>query len=85
MQFVHRVLGTVLLGAVLTLWLRARHRVSGLQRSALYALLVLVAFQYLLGVYTLIHVVPLVPAVMHQGCAALVVLALVVLGRSSRV
>lgn len=37
----------------------------------------LVSLQYGLGVYTLIEQVPIVPAVMHQGCASLVLLALV--------
>jgi cytochrome c oxidase assembly protein subunit 15 len=83
-QFVHRVLGTVLLAAVIALWLRARTRVDGLQRNALHALLGLMAVQYVLGVYTLVNVVPLVAAVAHQGCAALVVLALAVLARASR-
>ena len=83
-QFVHRLLGTLLLLAVAGLWLRYRARCSGPQRLALHLLFALVSAQYLLGVYTLVNAVPIVAAVTHQGCAALVVLALVVLGRVSR-
>lgn len=77
-QFMHRLLGTVLLLFVAFVWLRyrasARDRV---QRRFLHLLFALVVCQYVLGVYTLVNVVPLVPAVMHQGCAALLVVALV--------
>ncbi|MFM7273155.1 MAG: COX15/CtaA family protein, partial [Gammaproteobacteria bacterium] len=83
-QFLHRVLGTLLLLAVGWLWFRHRHEArDAAQRLALDALAVLVLFQYALGVYTLVKVVPLVPAVMHQGCAALVVFALVAVFRAS--
>lgn len=76
-QFVHRWLGTALLAAAAWLWLRYRGGADAFLRRSLDAFLALVCVQYLLGVYTLVKVVPLVPAVMHQGCAALVVLALV--------
>lgn len=77
-QFVHRLLGTVLLGFVAWVWMRFRHQARDLlQQRFLHLLFGLVIAQYALGVYTLVNVVPLVPAVMHQGCAALVVLALV--------
>ena len=83
-QFVHRLLGTVLLVAVAFVWLRFRTRARDeVQKISIHLLLALVCVQYALGVYTLVNVVPLVPAVMHQGCAALVVVALVgVLSRS---
>lgn len=77
-QFMHRLLGTLLLVAVLALWTRYRHAARDIvQARSLHLLLALVAVQYALGVYTLVNVVPLVPAVMHQACAALVVVALV--------
>ena len=77
-QFIHRWLGTVVLLLSIVLWLRARDAALSLaQRSGLNWLLGLVLLQYFLGVYTLIRVVPLVPAVMHQGCAALLLLAIV--------
>lgn len=77
-QFIHRWLGTLLLVAVIGMWLRARHAsMTAAQRSSVQWLLLLMLAQYLLGVYTLLGVVPLVPAVMHQGCAALLLLAIV--------
>jgi cytochrome c oxidase assembly protein subunit 15 len=84
-QFLHRVLGTLLVVAVGAVWLRYRNSARDrVQRHGLDVLLGLLLAQYALGVYTLVNVVPLVPAVMHQGCAALIVLALVaVLSRSS--
>ena len=77
-QFVHRWLGTLLLALVAALWLRVRAgRFSLVQRASAAALMGLVTLQYGLGVYTLLEQVPIVPAVMHQGCASLVLLALV--------
>jgi len=77
-QFVHRWLGTLLLVLVAVLWLRVRAgRFALVQRASAAALMGLVSLQYGLGVYTLIEQVPIVPAVMHQGCASLVLLALV--------
>lgn len=83
-QLVHRVLGTVLLAAVAWIWVRGRARVGAAERGALDLLAALVALQYGLGVYTLVNEVPITAAVMHQGCAALVVLALVRLMQSGR-
>lgn len=83
-QFLHRVLGTVLLLAVCWLWVAHRHTARDrAQRLALHLLAALVVVQYGLGVYTLVKVVPIAPAVMHQGCAALVVFALVAVFRAS--
>ncbi len=77
-QFVHRWLGTVLLALVIGFWLHVRAgRYSLVQRQSAAALMLLVLTQYLLGVYTLLKVVPLLPAVMHQGCASLVLVACV--------
>ncbi len=84
-QFMHRLLGTLLLLGVAGVWFRYRQSArDGLQQRFLHLFFGLVCLQYALGVYTLVNVVPLVPAVMHQGCAALVVLAFVgVLSRAS--
>ena len=74
-QFVHRWIGTALLALVVWFWLRVRAgRYSLVQRQSAATLMLLTLTQYLLGVYTLLKVVPLVPAVMHQGCASLVLL-----------
>jgi len=77
-QFVHRWLGTVLLALVVWLWVRAR---AGLcdrhQLRSVYLLAVAVIVQFFLGVFTLVNGVPLAAAVMHQGCASLVLLGVV--------
>lgn len=84
-QFAHRWIGTLLLALVAMLWLRARGAgFGGARRASTSVLLALVVFQYCLGVYTLLEVVPLVPAVMHQGCASLVLLAVVWASHSFR-
>jgi len=83
-QFIHRVLGTLLLVAVALLWVRSK-RVGPGRPGPVDLLFGLVVLQYLLGVYTLVNVVPLVPAVMHQGGAALVLLALVAVLRENQV
>ena len=77
-QFVHRWLGTLLLLLVVVLWLRARRTAwTAQQQLRIHILLLLVTLQYLLGVYTLLRYVPLTAAVMHQGCASLVLLAVI--------
>jgi heme a synthase len=77
-QFVHRWLGTLLLLLVVVFWTRGRDSIRApAQRYSRYGLVVLTAAQYFLGVYTLLGGVPLVPAVMHQGCAALLLLSIV--------
>ncbi|MBK7729241.1 MAG: COX15/CtaA family protein [Gammaproteobacteria bacterium] len=77
-QFVHRWLGTLLLLLVTALWLRARRADWGASRQIrIHALLLVVTVQYLLGVYTLLRLVPLTAAVVHQGCASLVLLAVI--------
>lgn len=75
-QFLHRWIGTAFLLLVLWFWWRVRGgRYSLTQRKSAAVLMLLTITQYLLGVYTLLNVVPLVPAVLHQGCASLVLLA----------
>jgi len=82
-QFVHRWVGTLLLVAVTVLWLKVRAGAfTHAQRASSAVLFALVALQYVLGVYTLLKVVPLAPAVAHQGCASLVLLALVAVWHS---
>lgn len=77
-QFLHRWIGTAVVLLVIWFWWRVRGgRYSLTQRKSAATLMVLTLAQYLLGLYTLLNVVPLTPAVMHQGCAALVLLAYV--------
>ncbi len=75
-QFMHRLLGTLLLLVVIWLWSRVlRSPSSQRQRFSLHALLLTVIVQYCLGVYLLLAVVPLVAASVHQAVACLVLLA----------
>lgn len=74
-QWLHRLLGTLLLLAVVGLWVRMLIRKPGQQALRLgLALLALVLLQYAVGVFALIWHVPISLAVMHQ------VLALILFG-----
>jgi heme a synthase len=69
-QWVHRVLGTLLLIAVLTFAVRVRLRVRdlfSLRCNAAFA--GLIAVQYALGIATLVYMVPVSLGVIHQGTA----------------
>jgi cytochrome c oxidase assembly protein subunit 15 len=72
-QWMHRVLGTVLALAVLGLYLWAR-RLDADRASRRFnvAFLALMAVQYLLGVLTLVYFVPVALAVTHQATAMVV-------------
>ena len=77
-QFIHRWLGTLLLALIIWLWSSMfRRQLDEKQRLSLHLLLLAVCGQYIMGVYTLVEVVPLVPAAMHQAGACLVLLAAV--------
>lgn len=69
-QWLHRVLGTVLVLVVAGYWLRLR-QVAADGGSVRYgaALLALIAAQYLLGVLTLLYSVPIPLGVAHQAAA----------------
>jgi heme a synthase len=69
-QWTHRVLGTLLLAAVLVLFFMVRARVQEARsRSFNRALLGVVAFQYALGIATLLFFVPVALGVLHQATA----------------
>lgn len=72
-QWVHRVIGTVLALAVVVLFLRVQ-RARPDARSVRFnvSLIALVALQYLLGVLTLIHHVPIALGVTHQATALVI-------------
>lgn len=73
-QWMHRVLGTVLLAAALALRVHARRRKIGRAGERFCgALFWMIAAQYLLGVLTLIYVVPIGLAVAHQAMAVAIV------------
>lgn len=71
-QFIHRLLGTVLALAVIGLWWKVRREKMGsyFRRPAL-LLAVIVVAQYLLGVFTVLLQVPVSLGVAHQAVALL--------------
>jgi cytochrome c oxidase assembly protein subunit 15 len=72
-QWMHRLLGTVLAVAVLGFFAAVlRSDADPTSRRLNTALLALVATQYLLGVLTLIYVVPVGLAVIHQATAMII-------------
>jgi cytochrome c oxidase assembly protein subunit 15 len=73
-QWVHRLLGTALAAAAIALFVRVRREtVDPASRRLASALLAAIAAQYLLGVLTLVHLVPLGLAAAHQAMAAAIV------------
>ncbi len=75
-QFVHRWLGTVLLVLALTLWFASlRAKLAGVLRQATHAVMATTLLQYLLGVLTLLYVVPVGLGAVHQLVACFVLLA----------
>lgn len=78
-QFNHRLLGTLVVGVAMALVVAGlRMRLSRGTRIALAVLGALVGLQYILGVATLLEVVPMPLAVVHQANAVLVLTAAVV-------
>jgi cytochrome c oxidase assembly protein subunit 15 len=72
-QWVHRVLGTVLVLAALSVFLHVgRAGADAASRRMAGAILVLLALQYLLGVLTLLWHVPVPIAVTHQAAAMII-------------
>ncbi|MEX2284086.1 MAG: COX15/CtaA family protein [Gemmatimonadota bacterium] len=71
-QWLHRVIGTVLALAVVGLAVTAlRQAVDSFSRRLAIALVILVGVQYLLGVLTLVYAVPVGLGVTHQAFALL--------------
>lgn len=69
-QFDHRVLTMIVLAVVLIFWSKSR-RLTGRQRRTVHVLAALAVFQVSLGIATLVLVVPLLLAVVHQAVAVL--------------
>lgn len=74
-QWMHRLLGTLLLGAVVAFWFAVRRAPDPDPRTLRLntALLVGTALQYALGVLTLVWIVPVWLGVTHQAVALLLV------------
>jgi heme a synthase len=74
-QLHHRVLAVASLAAIFAVWWRSRHlRLTAAARAALAGVAVMAALQLVLGVLTLVLVVPIPVAALHQG-GALVLLS----------
>lgn len=69
-QWVHRLLGTLLLSAAIVLFVRVRMRVAdpGTRRMSS-AFAALIGFQFVLGILTLVTRVPVALGVLHQATA----------------
>ena len=71
-QWMHRILGTLLTAVVIGLWLKARkHSTDSSSVLEFYAALLVgvILIQYLLGVLTVLYHVPVALGVIHQGVA----------------
>jgi len=66
-QFIHRMLASLILIFIISLWGRTRQaNLYSLQKTSLNFCFLAVIIQFLLGVFTLIYAVPIVLAVLHQ-------------------
>lgn len=84
-QFNHRLLAVLGLTAIVTVWWWARPGLVGRGRRLLDALLALAAIQVVLGVGTLLLVVPVWLAALHQAGAVLLLTAGLLLLHASRI
>lgn len=76
-QFIHRTLGWLLLFSITGLWAYARRlELAPIQQKAVQVLTASIWVQFLLGVATLVMVVPVSVATVHQFGACIVLLAL---------
>lgn len=77
-QFVHRTFAYVVVGLIITLYIKNRKQVlSNQQKRGLNALLLIVFIQFTLGVLTLIYNVPMCVALTHQVVAFILLSAMV--------
>jgi len=66
-QFIHRTLAMIIVGFILYLWFYSRKvKINDLQKKSLNLLLGVVVFQTLLGIFTLVLLVPISLALAHQ-------------------
>ncbi|MFD1614331.1 COX15/CtaA family protein [Gelatiniphilus marinus] len=66
-QFIHRILAYLVVISIALLWFMARKTpITKLQRKGINSLQILVAFQFLLGVLTILYAVPLWLGIAHQ-------------------
>ena len=66
-QFIHRTLAYIVVIFILSIWYKAKRiKLTSLQTKGINGLLIMVGIQFLLGVLTLIYVVPVWLGVLHQ-------------------
>ena len=66
-QFIHRLLASILVVLILSLWWMCRKQnLSSLRKKSINACLLAVLIQFLLGVFTLLYHVPVTLAALHQ-------------------
>tara|TARA_B100001142_G_scaffold329900_1_gene394990 strand:- start:10606 stop:11523 length:918 start_codon:yes stop_codon:yes gene_type:complete len=77
-QFIHRTLALIILSFTFYIWYKSKKiTLSKLQKNSLYALLLIVSLQIVLGISTLIMIVPISLALIHQIVAFFLLLLLV--------
>ena len=82
-QFIHRYLAYIVVGLILFLVLKAsKFELNKTQSRSLIGLLIIVFFQFLLGIFTLIYAVPIWLGVTHQ-VGAFLLLGMIVFATSS--
>ena len=79
-QFVHRMVGYLLVIVALAVWLRARRSPNGATRLAFNAALAMLFLQVALGIVTVLYSAPLHLAILHQF-GAVVLWVLILRGR----
>ncbi|MCX6353144.1 MAG: COX15/CtaA family protein [Bacteroidetes bacterium] len=85
LQFIHRTIALILVALVGWLWLSHRKKsMGGSQRFALKFIVFAILLQFTLGVLTLVYVVPIELAVLHQLGALFLYTAVVFLNHRNR-
>jgi len=71
-QWMHRLIGTILLGVAIWGWVRIRKTKDNTLRIRMHGLLGLLLMQYLFGVLTVVMHVPIALGVLHQAMAMVI-------------
>lgn len=66
-QFIHRYLAIIILGLIIFMWIQGRKLcLPKIQMRSIKILIIAVHIQIIIGIFTLIHAVPILLAVLHQ-------------------
>ncbi len=69
-QFIHRYLAYIVVGFIVLVWYKGKQiEKNKIQTNSLHIILIIVGVQFLLGIFTLIHRVPITLGVLHQVVA----------------